>query len=434
MFGLMRARTCVKHTEAWRDWRGHYCGTCKTIGARYGQTARMALNHDTVFLAELLTALSGELEQSAAYRSFNCMSMPKRDAEMPLVLRYAAAATLVLAEFKVIDHIEDTGRRRWRALGRIFSKPFQQAQRDLREFGFPLERLRGVLATQSARERDGKTLGEFSAPTAEATALFFAHGGPLLGLASSCGETLEALGSKFGELAYLLDAYEDFEKDQASGAFNAIAALNGSKADLLPELRRLTAEIRGALGRLPLPPEVAASFGSRLQANLDAKLGLYVCKPRVASRASRQERWQSAVTFARKLSLDAPKWRASATVLAVAVIAYLAPSHSRAANTPAECLSLGFNLMALGSMFAMAAGGGGLPQPPIHPVDPGVRPPGAPAPGKVKSGSRGCGCCCDSDCCDGCNCCCCACEGIECCSGCGDCCSGCGECGSCCDC
>jgi hypothetical protein len=54
MFGLMRARTCVKHTAAWYRWRSHYCGTCKTIGARYGHAARMTLNHDTVFLAELL--------------------------------------------------------------------------------------------------------------------------------------------------------------------------------------------------------------------------------------------------------------------------------------------------------------------------------------------------------------------------------------------
>ena len=108
MFGLMRARTCVRHTESWRAWRNHYCGTCKTIGARYGQAARMALNHDTVFLSELLSALSSDPELSAAYRSFNCMAMPKRGDEMPAVLRYSSAATLVLAEFKIVDHVEDT--------------------------------------------------------------------------------------------------------------------------------------------------------------------------------------------------------------------------------------------------------------------------------------------------------------------------------------
>src|SRR5450432_3469465 len=143
MFGLMRARTCAKHTDAWRNWRNHYCGTCKTIGSRYGQAARMALNHDTVFLAELLTALSAQPAPtlSSAYRSFNCMTLPQRAEEMPAVLRYSAAATLVLAEFKVLDHIEDTGRRRWRTLGRLFSKAFRKAQHDLDALDFPMDRL-----------------------------------------------------------------------------------------------------------------------------------------------------------------------------------------------------------------------------------------------------------------------------------------------------
>ncbi len=43
MFGLMK-----------RPPREPYCGTCKTMGERYGQKTRLLLNHDTVFLAELL--------------------------------------------------------------------------------------------------------------------------------------------------------------------------------------------------------------------------------------------------------------------------------------------------------------------------------------------------------------------------------------------
>ena len=43
MFGIMK-----------RAERLPYCGSCKTIGAMYGQRARLLLNHDMVFLAELL--------------------------------------------------------------------------------------------------------------------------------------------------------------------------------------------------------------------------------------------------------------------------------------------------------------------------------------------------------------------------------------------
>lgn len=422
MFGLMRARTCAKHTEPWREWRNHYCGTCKTIGARYGQAARMALNHDTVFLAELLTALSSSFEQSAAYRSFNCMSQPKTDAEMPAVLRYAAAATLVLAEFKVLDHIEDTGRRRWRALGLVFSGAFQKARRDLLALGFPVARLQEVLHQQSAKERGGRSFAEFSAPTAEATSMFFAHGATVVGFAGD----LSQLGYKFGELAYLLDAFEDFEKDLASGAFNAIRAAGGAtKREVLPKLQALSEQIREELER-HLKPDAAAAFASRLKANLDTKLGLHLCAPKVrGGRPSRKLRWTRAVEFAKGISSGSPRWRAGATVLAVAVVAYLVPSHSRAASTPSECLSLGFNLMALGSMFAMASAGS------LPPVDPSVN-----LGGKAAKAGKG-SCCGSCDCDDSVNCgpcdgCCCACESAECCSGCGDCCSGCGDCS--CDC
>lgn len=40
MFGLMK-----------RGPRLPYCGTCKTLGALYGQQARLLLNHNVAFLA-----------------------------------------------------------------------------------------------------------------------------------------------------------------------------------------------------------------------------------------------------------------------------------------------------------------------------------------------------------------------------------------------
>ena len=82
MFGLMK-----------RAERLAYCGSCKTIGALYGQRARLLLNHDMVFLAELLT---DQPEWGPAHRSFNCMAMPK---EHPRALRLRCGAAVVLGAF-----------------------------------------------------------------------------------------------------------------------------------------------------------------------------------------------------------------------------------------------------------------------------------------------------------------------------------------------
>jgi uncharacterized protein DUF5685 len=65
MYGLMRARHCGQSIEQSERHRFHYCGTCKTMGRLYGQRSRILLNHDAVFLAELLTLLSEESPRNA---------------------------------------------------------------------------------------------------------------------------------------------------------------------------------------------------------------------------------------------------------------------------------------------------------------------------------------------------------------------------------
>jgi Family of unknown function (DUF5685) len=116
MYGLMRARHCGQSVDQSERHRFHYCGTCKTIGRLYGQRSRLLLNHDTVFLAELLTLLSPDSAQEnadKAYHSFNCLSLPKSEDSMPLPLQLAAAANVLLVEFKVADRINDEGQNRW---------------------------------------------------------------------------------------------------------------------------------------------------------------------------------------------------------------------------------------------------------------------------------------------------------------------------------
>src|SRR5580692_5889342 len=131
MFGLMK-----------RAERLAYCGSCKTLGALYGQKARLLLNHDMVFLGELLMP---EPEWGPAHRSFNCMAMPKRH---PAALAYAATAAVVLAHFQIEDQITDSNRWRWRAIKRFFSPAYRKAASQLRASGFPLDELAAMLRTQ----------------------------------------------------------------------------------------------------------------------------------------------------------------------------------------------------------------------------------------------------------------------------------------------
>jgi Family of unknown function (DUF5685) len=359
MFGLMR-----------RAPRLPYCGTCKTIGARYGQRARMLLNHDLVFLGELLMHYSQEPEWSPAYRSYNCFAKPK---EIYPILDYTASITVILAHYRIADHVvdlrPDSRRWPWRAVARMLSPQFRSASSKLREFGFPMDELDSILSTQRAREANPKSLADVAEPTATATAFAFAHGGA----SKASFEDLYRIGHRFGYLIYVLDAFEDRAKDARSGAFNALARF--------PEIDG-RAEILKVVDEIELPE----SFKARLRTNVEERLGM---RPRVlccTTRKTFRERCRDAAAFARRMRER--EGIGLAAFAAAVVVALIFPHHAKGSMSSRECLTVPFSLMALGTI---------VPGP-------------ADKPGCL---SR-CGDCCGSCACDGC---------CDCC-----------ECGACCDC
>jgi hypothetical protein len=329
------------------------------------------------------------------------MNLPA-DAEMPVLLQYAAAANVLLGEYKVLDHEADSRRRHWTWIRRFFSPAFRKAQRDLRSFGFPVDQATEILARQSGLESAGVEVGQAGEPTAAVTALVFREGAQLAGL-SEKADALADIGHRFGQLIYLIDAWEDFDRDARTGSFNALRASGVGRDWAVRRIREDGASLAATLDALGAPGE----FALRLRSNIDARLGSPL---RVLSSCSRQTfgmRWREALARTRA-------WKAPLLTFAfVALMAFLFPRHARLARSARECLSLGLNLMALGGLMAMAL----VPEPVAGP------------PRKRRIGSfcggcdPGCNCCCDG-CTDGC----CDCCGEGCCdscSGCCDCCSGC---------
>jgi Family of unknown function (DUF5685) len=287
MYGLMRPRHCGQSVEQSERRRFHYCGTCKTMGQLYGQRSRLLLNHDAVFLAELLTLLSAEstaLKADKAYLSYNCLSLPKSEDGMPRELQLAAAANILLTEFKVADRIKDGGLFRWRLVQRLFHGGFRRAAAALRRLNFPVDELRRLQDRQDEREaypmsprrNPAAALRRLASPTAAATAMFFDQGARAIGRLEVV-DAMRRLGYDFGRLVYLLDAFEDYEKDWRQGEFNALRATFGwTTKSLTSEQRRKAAEesleIRRRLVNrictLPIPESYAKIFSERLDYNL----------------------------------------------------------------------------------------------------------------------------------------------------------------------
>lgn len=435
----MRAKKCGMSADEKQFRRLHYCGTCKTIGSLYGQKSRLLLNHDTVFLAEILTSLSDEKTDGwqESYQSYNCLNLPK--TAMPVSLQFAAATNVILAEFKIADHIQDAPRqRRFKFARRIFSNEFLKAEDSLKRWNFPLEKVREILQTQEKLESENSSLDILAEPTA-ATALFFAHGVELIGK-DELKNLASEIGYKFGKLIYLLDALEDFEKDAKTNQFNALRAVFALNENKLPNdiYRKVTAILRGLeseliakIYALPIDERQRQIFALRFQENLDKKLKteLPILKTRnfhiPKQKPTFTEKYHLAVKTARKLTRNY-SWQMPIVFLFVFVFALAAPAHTREAKSARECFDLSFNLMFLGAVLSSAA----FSVKPLFLENPeeiltkkGRRKKAARAAAGGAADD-------DSGWCDACECCCCDCD--DCCcdfDGCCDC-----DCGGCCDC
>ncbi len=393
MFGLMQFRATPDGSgDLRRHWRLHYCGSCKTIGREYGQSARLLLNHDAVFLAELLTALAGHdvEELSPSYRSWNCAKLPG-EAEIPAILRYTAAATVLLSEYKVRDHELDSGHKRWIWIRRFFSRRFGKARGRLAAFGFPVDDCDRVLSQQGKIEARSAPLDVAAVPTAEATALVFRYGARIAGLSDNQTQELGVIGYRFGVLIYLLDAWEDFENDARIGAFNALR-LSGVDRDWgAKRIRADSIEMQAGLAAVGCPRGLV----TRLHANVESRLAPFTVLQSCRSKAKQSlgDRWRCALVTTRHLQTSA--W----SFAAVLGMAFLFPAHARSVRSSSECLSLGLNAMAVGGLIATVKLGGKK--------------------GTLRSmynsccggwlGELDCDCCCDS-CCDSCCEGCCSCD------------------------
>lgn len=279
MFGLMKRRcggSCGTDKESYRL---HYCGTCKSMGSIYGQKSRVFLNFDAVFLSELLSALSSENTNNwqKGYQSHNCFSKINGD-EIPLVLQYSAAVNVFLTELKTLDHIQDENRWWWKGLRFSYRSSFRKSVKNLEQFGLDTKNIYQIFNQQIHLEKERKSMDNYALPTAEITSMIFEKGGDLIQKNKS---ELKEIGFFFGEIAYMLDALEDYEKDYQSNSFNGIKnAFNINDASLPNDIKTIIHErinskqkqLTQLIHQLDLPNHAQQVFTSRLALNISALL------------------------------------------------------------------------------------------------------------------------------------------------------------------
>ena len=219
MFGYLKAYTDKLNTEEQAVYEGYYCGLCRELGKRFGTLARMILAYDPVYLALLN---SGLYEEEEAFREGLCLlkkGVKTKIMESPSLL-YAADMNLMLAYHNFRDRVLDSGDRKARTAVRLLEKPYREtADRYPRQEKALLRYMDSLQAFEHAPSDNPDYAANLTGEMLSEVFLF---------REDEFSRYVRPHLFYLGKYIYLIDAFEDVEKDLISGSYNPYSGLFGS--------------------------------------------------------------------------------------------------------------------------------------------------------------------------------------------------------------
>lgn len=209
MFGyIVLSSSATKEDKAL--YRKAYCGLCHTLKKKYGKTGMLTLSYDMTFLTLVLSDLESCERKEGKER---CPVHPVIAHEYftTEAMSYTADMQILLSYYSILDKIKDEGKgkRREEKLKAFIPQLEKKYPRQTKAVK---DNLKAIDECEKKGIRDPEKL-----------ALLF---GNLLGEIFVDDENsffrsdLFLLGCSLGKFIYLLDAWDDMEKDKKDGQFN----------------------------------------------------------------------------------------------------------------------------------------------------------------------------------------------------------------------
>lgn len=211
MFGYVCVNKQELKIKDYEEYRSYYCGLCHDLHKRYGRIGQMLLNYDMTFLAVLLTGLYEPGEERARCR---CIPHPlERHGEVQnKFTEYAADMTVLLSYQKALDDWRDEKSRTKRVLAAALYRDYRRLRDKYPRQARTLELC--VRQLSRAEEKKSRDLDFVSGLTGKFLGEMFVFQEDIW------QESLRSLGFYLGKFIYLMDAFEDMEKDEKQGNYN----------------------------------------------------------------------------------------------------------------------------------------------------------------------------------------------------------------------
>jgi len=196
--------------KEYEKFRAYYCGLCKTIKKDYGELPRITINYDMTFLGILLDSLE---DNKNTFTKEHCIIHPIKKKVIITnneALKYTAFFNIALSYYKLLDNVEDDNSIKSNISSK-FLKKYIHKNNDLYEKHIHTvdNSLKNLYICE--KNYENKSIDEISHHFAHLTGYILSSYKDF-----SFKDSLYWLGYNLGKWIYIIDAFDDLEKDKDS--------------------------------------------------------------------------------------------------------------------------------------------------------------------------------------------------------------------------
>ncbi|MBQ4561395.1 MAG: hypothetical protein IJA55_03570 [Clostridia bacterium] len=232
MFGYVKSYKPELKIKEMSFYKSAYCALCDQLKRDYGFIGRFVLSYDITFLLLCLNHFEYDDKEK---RKIRCPYSPTRVKKVTLskeALQYSAFINYWLVIQKLFDDYIDE-----RNIIKSFFRKIlisKKRYKDIRIcYGDHINRLEDSLHVVYMNESDIKDSFDFDRIT-NAFGYFFAEIFTVIKAGEEDKVLLNKLFFQIGKWIYIIDAYDDFEKDRQKNKFNLLLSLK-NEADMSKE-------------------------------------------------------------------------------------------------------------------------------------------------------------------------------------------------------
>ena len=211
MFGYVTVNKPELKFKEFDMYQAYYCGLCRVLREKYGFSGQFALSYDCTFL---ILFLSGLYEPQEMRQNTRCPLHPKKGAPVCINMytEYAADMTILLSYYKCMDDWKDEHKTTRLAYAKVISKGYRTV---LEKYPEKCEKVKILFEKMAdCEQQKEESLDKVSGLFGEVLAELFAY------KEDEWDNSIRRMAFFLGKFVYLMDAYEDLEKDKKSGNYN----------------------------------------------------------------------------------------------------------------------------------------------------------------------------------------------------------------------